>query len=108
MNIKNHLIEKYMGVERPGPDASCNERALFVEPNYHGSWNDLMPVVEAIANEPDHNVVLTYGEAIVTISNGDGSAIEIKSQADTNIESVYNMVIAYLEYLEEFNLPFQP
>lgn len=107
MTNKNHLIEKYMGVERPGPESSCSERSLFVEPNYQGSWDDLMQVVETIAAQPDVDVILSYKEAVIKVHEN-GSVLEIKATADTNFESVYNVVVGYLEYLEEYNLPFQP
>lgn len=91
----NELISNFMGstIKIDQDDVKDIPLAFLKAPDlkFHQSWKWMMPVVIKIEEQEGHTVRIEEKECIILADD------EIKAEADTKMEAVWQAVVAYLE-----------
>lgn len=113
-NEKNKLIAEFMGIQTPDglifQDTNTKE---FHSIKYHTSWDWLMPVVEKIDSmlADDEYITIEYKTAYIDIyapswifPDYKGDSFTISGSGQTKIEAVYNCVMEFITWYNEYIL----
>jgi hypothetical protein len=105
---ENKLIAEFMGYELVGNTYSKNNGMhWFIEPQYHESWDWLMPVVEKIectTIDNDDNSDNFFNVMIEVFEcNINGGDICICKSGNTKLEATYKAVVEFINQYNEEN-----
>lgn len=89
----NKLLAKFMGCQY----LDKGNRYHTVNPNYHGNWNTLMPVVEKIERLFDVGDFVINAAGVSIVMEKDGIYYAY-SESDSKIEATWLACIAFIKW----------
>ena len=106
----NKMIAEFMGYELIGNTYSKkNGMDWFIEPQYHNSWDWLMPVVDRIESFQDgedgdsmrgHLYNFRIEQHFVYILDGESMDVIIEMNGDSKLDATYKAVV---EFINQYN-----